>query len=94
MIKSAALLLESALRSGLNQAEYRDAMQAIAMILALPTWRKRYKRSSKELWRACDTQHMQTMMDADMMGGDLGGLVSVILLVLVIAAFVHYVFRR
>jgi hypothetical protein len=32
MIKSAALLLESALRSGLNQAEYRDAMQAIAMI--------------------------------------------------------------
>jgi hypothetical protein len=37
---------------------------------------------------------MQTMVDADMMWGDLGGLVSVILLVLVIAAFVHYVFRR
>jgi hypothetical protein len=70
------------------------SMQAIAIILALPTWRKRYKRSSKELWRACDTQHMQKMMDADMMWGDLGGLISVILLVLVLAAFVHYVFRR
>jgi hypothetical protein len=37
---------------------------------------------------------MNNMMDADMMWGDLGGLVSVILLVLVLAAFLHYVFRR
>jgi hypothetical protein len=37
---------------------------------------------------------MNNMMDADMMWGDLGGLVPVILLVLVLAAFVHYVFRR
>lgn len=33
-IKSAAILLESALRCGMNAAEYRDAMEAVAVIAA------------------------------------------------------------
>lgn len=28
-----------------------------SIVLALPTWRRRYKRSSKELWRAYDAAH-------------------------------------
>jgi hypothetical protein len=60
-----------------------------SIILALPTWRKRYKRNSGPVM-----QDMQQMMDGGMMWGDLGGLIGLILLVLIIAAFVAYVFRR
>jgi len=37
---------------------------------------------------------MQQMMDSGMIWGDLSGLIGLILLVLIIAAFVQYVFRR
>jgi hypothetical protein len=37
---------------------------------------------------------MPNMMDGDMMWGDLGGLIALILLVLVLAVFIKYVFRR
>jgi hypothetical protein len=33
-------------------------------------------------------------MDGGMMWGDLGGLIGVILFVLIIVGFVHYLFRR
>jgi hypothetical protein len=34
------------------------------------------------------------MMDGGMMRGDVGGQIGIILLVLILAAFVHYAFRR
>ena len=37
---------------------------------------------------------MQQVMDSGMIWGDLGGLIGLILLVLIIAAFVQNVFRR
>jgi hypothetical protein len=39
-------------------------------------------------------QDTQQMMDGGMMWGDVGGLIGVILFVLIIAAFVGYIFRR
>ena len=54
-------------------------------------------RATRRAFRALQVpvmQDLQQMMDGGMMWGDLGGLIGLILLVLIIAAFVHYVFRR